>query len=87
MVDDVSLEIRQGEVVGLLGPNGAGKTTTLSIITGDIKPTQGTAYVDGKDITTDLSSIYQITGYCPQIDPFPVDLVINNKERIVSDFL
>lgn len=58
-----------------MGPNGAGKTTTLSIITGDINPTQGTAYVDGKDINTDLSSIYQVTGYCPQIDPFPIDLV------------
>ena len=51
MVDDVSLEIQQGEVVGLLGPNGAGKTTTFYIIVGLARPDLGRVLLDGEDIT------------------------------------
>jgi lipopolysaccharide export system ATP-binding protein len=51
VVDGVSLELTRGEIVGLLGPNGAGKTTTFHIITGFIRPEQGTVALDGHDIT------------------------------------
>jgi len=51
VVDDVSLEIRQGEVVGLLGPNGAGKTTTFYILVGLARPDFGRVLLDGEDIT------------------------------------
>ncbi len=51
VVDGVSLELRRGETVGLLGPNGAGKTTTFHMITGFIRPEQGTIALDGRDIT------------------------------------
>jgi lipopolysaccharide export system ATP-binding protein len=50
-VNGLSLEVRQGEVVGLLGPNGAGKTTTFNIITGLLKPDAGTVRLDDADIT------------------------------------
>jgi len=50
-VDDVSLTIVSGEVVGLLGPNGAGKTTTFYIITGLIRPDKGEVYLDGQEIS------------------------------------
>ena len=49
-VDDISFEIKKGEVFGLLGPNGAGKTTTLSILATLVKPTSGTAKINGFDI-------------------------------------
>lgn len=52
VVRGVSLNIRQGEVVGLLGPNGAGKTTTFYMIVGMIRPNYGKVFLDGKDITT-----------------------------------
>ena len=50
-LDDVSLNIKKGDVVGYLGPNGAGKTTTIKILTKLIKPTTGQAYINGVDVT------------------------------------
>lgn len=52
VVDGVSLDIKQGEVVGLLGPNGAGKTTTFYMIVGLVRPNSGSILLDGKDITS-----------------------------------
>jgi ABC-2 type transport system ATP-binding protein len=49
-LDDVSFEVRAGEIFGYLGPNGAGKTTTLKILTGLLKPTSGRAWLLGRDI-------------------------------------
>jgi lipopolysaccharide export system ATP-binding protein len=51
VVDDVSVKLNQGEIVGLLGPNGAGKTTTFYMITGLIRPDQGVITIDGRDLT------------------------------------
>ncbi len=51
VVKGISLEVKQGEVVGLLGPNGAGKTTTFYMITGMVKPNEGIVRIDSKDIT------------------------------------
>jgi lipopolysaccharide export system ATP-binding protein len=51
VVNNVSVEVKQGEIVGLLGPNGAGKTTTFYMIVGLIKPNQGSIFLDDKDIT------------------------------------
>ena len=49
-VDDVSLSVARGEVVGFLGPNGAGKSTTMKMITGFLEPDAGTAKVGGHDV-------------------------------------
>ncbi len=51
VVNDVSVQVEQGEIVGLLGPNGAGKTTTFYMIVGLIKPNQGEIFLDGENIT------------------------------------
>jgi len=51
VVNDVSLNLKQGEIVGLLGPNGAGKTTSFYMIVGLIKPNSGSIFLDDKDIT------------------------------------
>ena len=52
VVDDVSIEVHAGEVVGLLGPNGAGKTTTFYMIVGLTRPNAGTVFLNGEDVTT-----------------------------------
>ncbi len=52
VVDDVSLEVQAGEIVGLLGPNGAGKTTTFYMVVGLIRPDIGTVYLDGQPLTS-----------------------------------
>ncbi len=51
VVDDISVEVNQGEIVGLLGPNGAGKTTTFYMMVGLIKPNEGRIFLDDDDIT------------------------------------
>ena len=53
VVDDVSILLQQGEIVGLLGPNGAGKTTTFYMFTGLIRPEQGSIRLDGQDMTAE----------------------------------
>ena len=58
VVNNVSIEVNEGEIVGLLGPNGAGKTTTFYMTIGIIKPTEGKVFLSEKDIT--LSYIKQI---------------------------
>src|SRR3954452_9404545 len=52
VVDDVSVSIEEGEVVGLLGPNGAGKTTTFYMVVGLITPDSGSGTLEGKEITS-----------------------------------
>jgi len=51
VVDEVSIEVKQGEIVGLLGPNGAGKTTTFYMVVGLVRPNSGTVHLGEKEIT------------------------------------
>ena len=65
-VDNLNLEIYQGQITALLGHNGAGKTTTMSILTGLFTPTGGTAIINGNNILTDMDLIRDSLGICPQ---------------------
>ncbi|KAL1023696.1 hypothetical protein UPYG_G00044710 [Umbra pygmaea] len=65
-VDGLTLGFYEGQITSFLGHNGAGKTTTMSILTGLFPPTSGTAYILGKDIRSELSTIRQNLGVCPQ---------------------
>jgi len=65
-VKGISFSVQEGEVFGLLGPNGAGKTTTISMLTGVLRPTSGTARVGGHDLIQDPSGAKKINGLVPQ---------------------
>jgi len=73
-VDDVTLEVRRGEIFGLLGPNGAGKSTLIRVLTTLLRPTSGTACVDSYDIIRDPEQIRSIIGVCPQNSTLDVEL-------------
>jgi lipopolysaccharide export system ATP-binding protein len=68
VVNDVSLEVKQGEIVGLLGPNGAGKTTSFYMIVGLVRPEEGRIYLDDTDITREpmYRRAQEGVGYLPQ---------------------
>ena len=65
-VKSATFSVRRHECFGLLGPNGSGKTTLINCLNGFFEPTGGTAQVMGFDIRTDMSSIHQRLGVCPQ---------------------
>jgi ABC-2 type transport system ATP-binding protein len=65
-VDDVSFEVRDGEIFGLLGPNGAGKTTTINMICGVLQPDGGRVLVDDRDIWLQPKAVKQNLGVVPQ---------------------
>ena len=65
-VDDLSLDINEGELFALLGFNGAGKTTTIKLLTGLLKPTSGDAYIFKKSIVNEINDIKPILNISPQ---------------------
>ena len=64
-LDDLTLTLNAGQILGLIGPNGAGKTTTIKILVGLIRPTSGTAMIGGVDCVRDSRRIKRLVGYMP----------------------
>jgi ABC-2 type transport system ATP-binding protein len=83
-VDDVSFEIRHGEIFGILGPNGSGKTTTIRILCGLLRPTSGTASVAGIDVVQDPDSVKSRIGYMSQAFGLYRDLTVEENLRFYA---
>jgi ABC-2 type transport system ATP-binding protein len=75
-IEDVSFEVKKGEIVGFLGPNGAGKTTTMRIITGFLPPSSGTAAVAGYDLVDKSQQARSHIGYLPETVPLYTDMTV-----------
>jgi len=93
-VDDISFDVKDGEIIGLLGPNGAGKSTTMNMITGFIEATEGQIIVNGYDISKKPQKAKKQIGYMPEGVPSYQELtakefikymaelkLVNKKER------
>ncbi|XP_072798873.1 phospholipid-transporting ATPase ABCA3-like isoform X2 [Vicugna pacos] len=76
-VQDLSLNMYEGQITVLLGHNGAGKTTTLSILTGFYRPTSGKVYINDYDVSKDMLQVRKSLGLCPQDDILFPDLTVS----------
>ena len=83
-LDDISLEVRPGELFGLIGPDGAGKTTLFRILTTLLLPNEGTASVNGSDIVKDYKSIRNNVGYMPGRFSLYQDLTVEENLRFFA---
>ncbi len=83
-VNQISFDIRKGEIVGLLGPNGAGKTTTLKMLTGYFQPSAGQIRVKDLSIEDHLLEIKQMIGYLPESSPFYKSMLVYDYLEYVS---
>ncbi|MBE6883402.1 MAG: ATP-binding cassette domain-containing protein [Ruminococcaceae bacterium] len=75
-VNDISFEVKQGDILGFLGPNGAGKSTTMNIITGYLSATTGSVTIDGIDIMEDPIGAKAKIGYLPEHPPLYLDMTV-----------
>ena len=84
-LDNVSLSIGEGEIVGLLGPNGAGKSTMMKILTCFIPPTEGSAEICGYDIFEHQMEIKRSVGYLSEQNPLYYDMYVrgNIADKVV----
>lgn len=82
-VDDVSFDVRTGEILGFLGPNGAGKTTTVRIITCYMLPTSGWVQVDGLSVLEHSLEVRKKIGYLPESAPLYSEMVVSDYLRFV----
>ncbi|WP_081850112.1 ABC transporter ATP-binding protein [Ruminococcus sp. HUN007] len=84
-VNNISFEVKDGEILGFLGPNGAGKSTTMNMITGYISSTSGEAIINGVDIMENPKKAKSFIGYLPEIPPIYVDMTVGSYLNFVYD--
>ncbi len=90
ILEDLSLNLNQGEILGLLGPNGVGKSTIFNIIIGLLKPDYGSVFIDKKNVTEDpifyRTKNYKI-GYVPQHGGYFQDLTLRENLKAISEIV
>jgi len=83
-VNDISFEVKTGEIVGFLGPNGAGKTTTMKMITGFLAPTAGNIFINDQPVWENPGAVKKITGYLPENNPLYYDMFVTDYLEYVA---
>lgn len=84
-VDNISFDIKKGEIIGLLGPNGAGKTTTLRMLTGYFQPTSGDITIKGFSALENLLEVKKCIGYLPESAPIYEEMLVYDYLNFVAD--
>ena len=84
-VNDISFEVKKGEIVGFLGPNGAGKSTTMNILTGYLSSTSGRAMVDGLDILEHPLDVKKKIGFLPETPPLYLEMTVKEYLNFIYD--
>jgi ABC-2 type transport system ATP-binding protein len=84
-VNDISFEVKKGEIVGFLGPNGAGKSTTMNILTGYLSSTSGRAMVDGLDILEHPLAVKKKIGFLPETPPLYLEMTVKEYLNFIYD--
>jgi ABC-2 type transport system ATP-binding protein len=84
-VDDFSVEIGRGEIVGLLGHNGAGKTTVMKLLTGFLDAGGGTVSVAGVDVATDRAGVQCQIGYLPENAPLYPEMLVQEYLEMIAE--
>lgn len=83
-LDNVSFEVKTGEIVGFLGPNGAGKSTMMKILTCFVPPTAGTAKVNGFDVMEESIEVRKSVGYLPEHNPLYLDMYVREYLEFIG---
>jgi len=84
-VDNISFEVKKGQILGLLGPNGAGKTTTLRMLTCYLSPTSGSALVKDIDVTENPLEVKKLIGYLPESAPLYQDMLVYDYLEYIAE--
>ena len=84
-LDNVSFSVKKGEIVGFLGPNGAGKSTLMKILTTFINADEGTATVNGSNVTENQKAVQLSVGYLPEHNPLYLDLYVREYLAFNAD--
>ena len=84
-LDSISFTVNKGEIVGFLGPNGAGKSTLMKILTTYINADEGTASVNGFDVSSQQKPVQQSVGYLPEHNPLYLDLYVREYLAFNAD--
>ena len=84
-LNDISFEIKEGEIVGLLGPNGAGKSTAMNILTGYLSSTSGAVYINGIDILENPIEAKKNIGFLPEQPPLYPEMTVMEYLNFVYD--
>lgn len=83
-VDDISFELKEGEILGFLGPNGAGKTTTIQMLLGVLTPTSGTVFYFGNSLRTHREEILERVNFSSTYTNLPWDLTVRENLTFIS---
>ena len=83
-LNNISFEVKAGEIVGFLGPNGAGKSSTMKIATCYLPPTAGQVIVRGFDVVEQPTKVRQIIGYLPEHNPLYLDMYVHEYLRFIG---